>query len=121
MKEANTLAKVDLGTKLTCLNCGARYYDLNKDPALCPKCGSENEPTKVFKVKKIETNSKPEKDKASIEAKDDVIVAEIDDDLDSIDPEDDNVTVVEDDDDLNANNDVGSVIGTIDSSKDNDL
>ncbi len=27
-----------LGTKRTCPNCEARFYDLNKDPIECPKC-----------------------------------------------------------------------------------
>jgi uncharacterized protein (TIGR02300 family) len=28
----------ELGTKRTCPNCAARFYDLNKDPITCPKC-----------------------------------------------------------------------------------
>ena len=28
----------ELGTKRTCPSCGARFYDLNKDPITCPKC-----------------------------------------------------------------------------------
>jgi len=32
------LAKPDLGTKRVCANCGAKFYDLNKTPILCPKC-----------------------------------------------------------------------------------
>lgn len=34
------MAKPELGTKRQCLNCGAKFYDLNKDPILCPKCGT---------------------------------------------------------------------------------
>ncbi|VAW20439.1 hypothetical protein MNBD_ALPHA11-640 [hydrothermal vent metagenome] len=26
------------GTKHQCLNCGMKYYDLNRDPILCPGC-----------------------------------------------------------------------------------
>jgi uncharacterized protein (TIGR02300 family) len=31
------------GTKYTCQNlaCVTRFYDLNKDPAACPKCGQK--------------------------------------------------------------------------------
>jgi uncharacterized protein (TIGR02300 family) len=32
------VAKQDLGTKRLCPNCGAKYYDLNKNPPVCPKC-----------------------------------------------------------------------------------
>ena len=32
------MAKPELGTKRLCANCGAKFYDLNKDPITCPKC-----------------------------------------------------------------------------------
>ena len=34
------MAKPELGTKRLCANCGAKFYDLNKDPIHCPKCGA---------------------------------------------------------------------------------
>jgi uncharacterized protein (TIGR02300 family) len=34
------VAKTELGTKRLCQNCGTKYYDLNRDPILCPKCGT---------------------------------------------------------------------------------
>jgi uncharacterized protein (TIGR02300 family) len=34
------VAKPELGTKRLCASCGAKFYDLNKDPIHCPKCGS---------------------------------------------------------------------------------
>src|SRR5262249_56943051 len=33
-----TVAKPELGTKRLCGNCGAKFYDLSKDPIVCPKC-----------------------------------------------------------------------------------
>ncbi len=35
-----SLAKPELGTKRLCPNCGAKYYDLNRDPIMCPKCNA---------------------------------------------------------------------------------
>ena len=32
------VAKPQWGTKFVCDNCGARFYDLNRRPATCPKC-----------------------------------------------------------------------------------
>ena len=32
------MAKPELGTKRLCTNCSAKFYDLNKDPIVCPKC-----------------------------------------------------------------------------------
>jgi uncharacterized protein (TIGR02300 family) len=34
------MTKPELGTKRLCANCSARYYDLNKTPITCPKCGT---------------------------------------------------------------------------------
>ena len=32
------MAKPELGTKRLCSNCAAKFYDLGKDPIVCPKC-----------------------------------------------------------------------------------
>jgi len=34
------MAKKSWGTKRTCPKCDIRFYDLNKDPLLCPNCGN---------------------------------------------------------------------------------
>lgn len=41
------MAKPELGSKRQCQNCGAKFYDLNKDPILCPKCGTVFQATAV--------------------------------------------------------------------------
>ncbi len=33
------MVKAELGTKRTCPSCSARFYDLLKNPIICPKCG----------------------------------------------------------------------------------
>jgi uncharacterized protein (TIGR02300 family) len=35
------MVKPELGVKRVCVACGARFYDLMKTPAVCPKCGTE--------------------------------------------------------------------------------
>jgi len=35
-----------------CQSCGARFYDLAKDPILCPKCGAEFDPEAILKTKR---------------------------------------------------------------------
>jgi hypothetical protein len=35
------MAKPELGLKRVCVACGAKFYDLTKSPAVCPKCGTE--------------------------------------------------------------------------------
>ena len=34
------MAKPELGLKRQCMSCGAKFYDLNREPATCPKCGT---------------------------------------------------------------------------------
>lgn len=46
------MGKVDLGMKLTCESCGARFYDLSKTPAICPKCGAKNARPQVFRSRR---------------------------------------------------------------------
>jgi uncharacterized protein (TIGR02300 family) len=41
---SKTLSKQAWGTKRQCPNCGARFYDLMKDPIVCPKCQTVYEP-----------------------------------------------------------------------------
>ena len=38
------MAKTDLGDKQVCPNCGARFYDLRRRPAVCPKCTTAFDP-----------------------------------------------------------------------------
>ena len=35
------MAKPELGAKRVCVACQARFYDLARAPAVCPKCGVE--------------------------------------------------------------------------------
>jgi uncharacterized protein (TIGR02300 family) len=35
------MAKPELGTKRVCVSCSAKFYDLTRQPAICPKCGTE--------------------------------------------------------------------------------
>lgn len=114
------MGKVDLGEKLTCSSCGARYYDLNKTPALCPKCGAENARPKVFKTKKAEAAAKPAIDEPDPKKAKEGDDEDIDDIEDIEDVEDDDDDLLNDDDDLD-DDDVGSVIGPIDSDKEPDV
>ena len=34
------MAKPELGLKRQCQNCGAKFFDLNKNPIVCPKCAA---------------------------------------------------------------------------------
>src|SRR5690242_3681986 len=53
-REFSTVAKPELGTKRLCAGCGAKYYDLNKDPITCPKCGT------VYEVAAVAPRGRPD-------------------------------------------------------------
>ena len=48
------MAKPELGTKRLCGNCGAKFYDLSKDPIVCPKCHT------VMEVATVNARARPE-------------------------------------------------------------
>ena len=70
------MASSSLGIKRHCPSCGARYYDLNKDPAVCPACEIVFDPEAVLKSRRFKPMMKPTDEKKPV----DVLV---DDDLDT--------------------------------------
>ncbi|MES1990365.1 MAG: TIGR02300 family protein [Pseudomonadota bacterium] len=62
------LTKPELGTKRDCPSCGAKFYDLNKSPATCPKCKTEFVPDQAVKAKRVKAADKP-KEKAPVRPK----------------------------------------------------
>lgn len=46
------MANKKLGVKRECPNCSVKFYDLNKTPAICPKCEHSFTPAKATKTKK---------------------------------------------------------------------
>lgn len=53
------VAKAELGDKQVCPNCGAKFYDLRKRPAVCPKCTTAFDPSeesvKIRRAKSVRT------------------------------------------------------------------
>jgi uncharacterized protein (TIGR02300 family) len=48
----NSVAKPEWGTKRLCTSCGARFYDLNRQPIECPKCHTVIDPDQVTRLKR---------------------------------------------------------------------
>lgn len=59
------MARPELGTKRVCLDCGVKYYDLNRDPITCPTCGS------IFEIAKP---AEPELEEETQEEETEVVV-----------------------------------------------
>jgi len=95
------MVKPELGSKRICVSCSTRFYDLSKQPAVCPKCGTEQpveqpklrrggnvaelrKPKKVAAVEDADTDVEVEA--ADDEAEDGVLedTSDLDDDADAI-------------------------------------
>jgi uncharacterized protein (TIGR02300 family) len=64
------VAKPELGLKRQCMSCGAKFYDLNKDPATCPKCGTVFQASALSRVAPPVVPARavvPEDDEAEVE------------------------------------------------------
>ena len=44
------MAKPELGGKHQCQNCGTKFFDMNKDPIVCPKCGTVYQPVALSRT-----------------------------------------------------------------------
>jgi uncharacterized protein (TIGR02300 family) len=94
------MGKPELGTKLTCTKCAARFYDLHRTPAVCPKCSAVQPPPKPRATDMSRGTSRRWMSRAAPPAAAEPVAdetaaaVEVDDDLDPVDsPE------VDDDDD----------------------
>ena len=64
------MANPELGAKQLCPNCQAKFYDLGRRPAHCPKCGTDFDPEEALKLRS--RRSRPAGYPADDEAEDQV-------------------------------------------------
>lgn len=68
------MASFERGTKRICAECSSKFYDLNRDPILCPSCGTkfviapERTAPVVAKKEEVKVEEKEEeKEEATVE------------------------------------------------------
>jgi uncharacterized protein (TIGR02300 family) len=77
------VANPEWGTKRICQNCGTKFYDLQREPIVCPKCQTEFDPEAFLKTRRSRPVAAPDKEHAPVAATEDVEVdAEVIDDED---------------------------------------
>jgi len=86
------LAKPEWGTKRICPSCGARYYDLSRDPIVCPKCSTPFDPEAFLKARRARPATPIEKELEPVGAD------ELDTDLDAEEVEEAEATEEEEED-----------------------
>ncbi len=117
------MTKAELGTKRVCAGCSAKFYDLRREPVVCPKCGTpvkaaKSEPAKpttadAGKDKPEVTKESDEVEVVSLEAlADEEDIPDLDDDVEDIaddDADDDTFLETDDDDDSDVSLFIGDV------------
>jgi uncharacterized protein (TIGR02300 family) len=100
------MAKTELGNKHQCNSCNTKFYDLQKEVPICPKCGEEI----IMKIKprlgRPPLNKKPKiKVEQTKKVSNELLVKE---DNDELDDELDDLVSIEDLDEniINSNNDL---------------
>ncbi len=53
------MAKPDLGEKQVCPECEKKFYDLGKNPAICPYCGHSFDPSQITNIPGATPKSDP--------------------------------------------------------------
>ena len=101
------LALPELGAKQICPNCQAKFYDLTRRPAHCPKCGHDFDPDEAVRTRRVRARAAPAGRDIEDEAEDQVLEtgaeAEEEEEDEAVTPEldeavDDPVLVVDDED-----------------------
>ena len=75
--KGSTVVKAELGTKRTCPSCAARFYDLMKNPIVCPKCNANFVEASVLPSKGEMPAMAPAPKPRVVEVADDVEVADV--------------------------------------------
>ena len=104
------MSNPEWGMKRICPNCGTRYYDFQKEPPVCPVCGTVYDPEALLKSRRTRSSvvdePAPKKKAAAKVAEEIPELATEDDEIDTaIDDEDVDVDVEEAEDVVEADDD----------------
>ena len=87
------MANPELGAKQICPNCQAKFYDLGKRPATCPKCATSFDPAEAVRNRRIRARTAAP---ADYEADDEKPVKPVDPDVEGFEDEPDQTPEIDD-------------------------
>ena len=107
------MAKPEWGVKRACLACGIRFYDMCKDPILCPSCGVKFDVETIFRprrtrapVEEPKVKPEPPADKTGEDVEKELAALAVDSTNGDDDDDDDDATIVDTSDLAEDNSDV---------------
>ena len=117
------VTKAKLGNKLTCSNCGAKFYDLKKKQPVCPRCGEDyvvQKPKTRRTAPPVEPAPVPAPDATeTTESEDGLITSELENEILEDDEEGEEDTVIEDTSEIGGDDeDIDEVIGAVEGNND---
>src|SRR6202008_1784327 len=66
------VAKPEWGTKRICPSCGTRYYDLLREPVVCPKCSTPYDPEAFLKSRRARPAAPVEREIEPVEVEEEL-------------------------------------------------
>jgi uncharacterized protein (TIGR02300 family) len=78
------VSKAEWGMKRVCPSCGKRYYDMKKNPPVCPSCKTIFDPENLMRAKRSRSAEKKAAKDAAEEVIDDLPEADADAAEDSV-------------------------------------
>ncbi|GLI91283.1 TIGR02300 family protein [Methylocystis echinoides] len=92
------MAKPELGAKRQCQSCATKFYDLGRDPIICPKCGTIFQVALTRAPARVEAEEEPDTEKEGVDTVSLDEVEESENAAETIDVDED-VELVDDTDD----------------------
>jgi uncharacterized protein (TIGR02300 family) len=89
------VAKPEWGTKRICPSCGARYYDLLREPVICPKCATPFDPEAFLKSRRARPAAPVDKELEPVGGTDDAETELEVEETETADEEEDAVAIEE--------------------------
>ena len=113
------MVKADWGLKRMCQHCGARFYDMRRDPITCPKCSAVFDPAVQLRPRRqareepVRPAPPPPVAKAVVE--EEAAIGEVDDEVEEGAEEEEKDETIEDASELGEDdNDMAEVIEKVD-------
>ena len=91
------MAKPEWGTKRICPSCGTRYYDLMRDPVVCPKCSTPFDPEAFLRARRARPAAPVEKELEPVGAEE--IDADVETEAEPAEEEEEGVPLEENEED----------------------